>query len=168
MVAVHLDSRISARLDPSDVVQEALTEAFQRLPEYLQERPVAFYPWVRKLAWQRLVKLHRAHLVAARRSVRREDEVDMQLPDDSVQQLAGKLAASGTDPGQKVIKQELQQRASAALDELRAADRELLVMRYLEHMTLQEISETLNVSLSAVRKRHTRALQRLEKLLGDW
>jgi RNA polymerase sigma factor (sigma-70 family) len=84
-----------------------------------------------------------------------------------VQQLAGQLAASGTDPGQKVINQELQQRVTAALDELRAADRELLVMRYLEHMTLQEISETLNVSLSAIRKRHTRALQRLEQLLSD-
>ena len=27
MVAVHLDQRISARVDPSDVVQEALAEA---------------------------------------------------------------------------------------------------------------------------------------------
>ena len=59
LVAVHLDPRISARVDPSDVVQELLTEAFQRLPRYVIERPVSFYPWLRQIAWQRLRKLHR-------------------------------------------------------------------------------------------------------------
>jgi RNA polymerase sigma-70 factor (ECF subfamily) len=44
MVAVHSDRRISTRVDPSDVVQEAFAEAFQRLPRYLQERTISFYP----------------------------------------------------------------------------------------------------------------------------
>src|SRR3954449_6327982 len=72
MVAVRLDRRLAARVDPSDVVQEALAEAARLLPGYLQERPVSFYPWLRRLAWERLVKLHRRHVAAGKRSVARE------------------------------------------------------------------------------------------------
>jgi RNA polymerase sigma-70 factor (ECF subfamily) len=167
MVAVHLDRRLSSRVDPSDVVQEALAEAFQRLPEYSQARTISFYPWLRRIAWQRLVKLRRAHLTAARRTVRREEDVDMPLPDESVAQLAEQLAGSGTEPGQRLVQQEIRERVRTAIDELRPPDRELLVMRYLEHMSLKEISEAIDITMSAARKRHTRALERLEHLLRD-
>lgn len=165
MVAVHLDRRISSRVDPSDVVQDALAEAFQRLPEYIRARTISFYPWLRRLAWQRLVKLHRRHLTAARRSVRREEELDMPLPDESVAQLAEQLAGGGTEPGQRLVQQEIRDRVRTAIDELRPQDRELLVMRYLEHMSLKEISEAIEIRMSAARKRHTRALERLERVL---
>src|SRR5579872_5226230 len=69
MVAVRLDRRILPRVDPSDVVQEALAEADQKLSAYLRQRPVPFYPWLRRLAWEQLVRLHERHLRAGRRSV---------------------------------------------------------------------------------------------------
>ena len=43
MVAVRADPRLAARVDPSDVVQEALAEAARRLDGYLHERPLPFY-----------------------------------------------------------------------------------------------------------------------------
>ena len=61
MIAVRMHPRLAARFDPSDVVQEALIVANERLPGYLHERPVAFYPWLRQLAYERLVDLHRRH-----------------------------------------------------------------------------------------------------------
>src|SRR4051812_2432869 len=71
MVAVRLDRRLVARLAPSDVVQEVLVEAHRRLDDYLRERPLPFYPWLRQLAWERLVKAHRQHLHARGRRVTR-------------------------------------------------------------------------------------------------
>src|SRR5947199_1017053 len=68
MVAVRLDRRLAARVDPSDVVQEALADAARRLDDYLRERPMAYYPWLRRLAADRLDKAHRRH-TAGRRSV---------------------------------------------------------------------------------------------------
>lgn len=167
MVAIHLDRRVSARVDPSDVVQEALAEAYQRLPQFAHDRTVSFYPWLRKLAWQRLVKLHRDHVTRAKRSVLREVNVALPLPEDSVMQLANQLAATGTEPGQHLVKQEMRERVRTALKQLRPADRSLLAMRYLEHMSLKEISEATETTLSAARKRHTRAIQRLQRLLSD-
>jgi RNA polymerase sigma-70 factor (ECF subfamily) len=167
MVAVHLDPRISARVDPSDVVQEALAEAFQRLPRYLRERPVSFYPWLRQIAWQRLVKLHRAHISAGRRSVQRERAGLPPLSDQSASELAQQLAASGTEPGKRLVREEIRERVRDALDNLRPQDRELLVMRYLEHLSMKEISEVLDVTPAAAKMRHARALLRLEEFLGD-
>ena len=65
------------------------------------------------------------------------------------------------------MQEEIRERVRATIAELKPQDRELLVMRYLEHMSLREISEATEITLSAVRKRHTRALERLENLLRD-
>lgn len=56
VVALRLDRRLAARVDASDVVQEALAEAAQKLPEYLDRRPLPFYPWLRQLALERLAQ----------------------------------------------------------------------------------------------------------------
>ncbi len=58
MVAARLDRRLAARVDPSDVVQEALAETAHKLSAYLHQQPVPFYPWLRRLAWEHLIKTH--------------------------------------------------------------------------------------------------------------
>src|SRR5262245_11737749 len=96
MVAYHLDRRLAARVDPSDVVQEALAKAAVELSDYLMRRPVPFYPWLRQLAWDRLIDLHRKHVIADRRSVRREEPGLFELPDESAVELASRLADLGS------------------------------------------------------------------------
>jgi RNA polymerase sigma factor (sigma-70 family) len=93
--------------------------------------------------------------------------MSLRLPDESALELAECLVSSGTDPGRSMLQEEIRQRVRSALDKLRPQDRALLVMRYLEHMTLKEISEVLGVTPAAVKMRHARALLRLEECLGD-
>ncbi len=69
LIAVRLDRRMTARVDASDIVQEALTEAAGRLSDYLSNRPLPFYPWLRHIAWQHLLKSRQRHIGAQRRSV---------------------------------------------------------------------------------------------------
>jgi RNA polymerase sigma-70 factor (ECF subfamily) len=165
MVKLRMDARLRARIDPSDVVQEALMEAAGKLPDYLAKRPVPFYPWLRRLAWEKLVKLHERHLYAGKRSVLREEPVDLRLPDDSVLNLAQRLAATGASPGQQLIQAEMCKRVRSALAQLPAGDREVLVLRYLEELATAEVAAVLEISEAAVKMRHRRALDRLSRHL---
>jgi len=96
MVRVRMDRRLAARIDPSDVVQEALADAAGKLTDYLRRRPLPFYPWLRRLVWERLVALHRRHVRAGCRSVAREEPGGLALPDESAVELAQRLVAPGT------------------------------------------------------------------------
>ena len=165
MVKLRMDPRLSARVDPSDVVQEAMIEAWQELPDYLETRRVPFYPWLRRIAWERLVKLHRLHVEAKRRSVRRE--AVLLLPAESSATLADYLAQTGTNPSGKAAKRELREKVRAALDDLPEQGREVLVLLYLEQLSVAEAAAVLDLSEGAVKMRHMRALKRLRHLLGE-
>jgi RNA polymerase sigma-70 factor (ECF subfamily) len=165
MVALRLDRRLAARMDPSDVVQEALVEAARRLDDYLRDRPLPFYPWLRRLAWDQVVRLHHRHVAAGRRSVTREEPPP--LPDESALALADRLLAAGPDPADAALRRELRQRVRDALDRLPPADREVLVLRFLERLTAAEAAAVLGVSAGAVKVRQFRAMNRLRALLGD-
>jgi RNA polymerase sigma-70 factor (ECF subfamily) len=165
MVAVRLDPRLAPRVDPSDIVQEALADAAGRLDDYLREPPLPFYPWLRQFAWERLVKAHRRHIHSRRRSVTREEP--MPLPDESVQQLARRLLAGDTSPSRRLLRDERRAELRAALAALDPRDREVLVLRHLEQMDTDEVAAVLGLSEGAVRTRQYRALLRLRALLED-
>src|SRR5579862_7562400 len=156
MIAVRMDPQLGRRLDPSDVVQEVLADAWKKLDDYLRRRPLPFYPWLRQIAFDQLVKLHRHHIGTEKRSVKREENCDMALSDASVLALAGRLLAKGTNPSSRIVRDEGCLRVRHALDRLPERDRELLVMRYLEQLTTQEIGAVLDISEGAVRTRHVR------------
>jgi RNA polymerase sigma-70 factor, ECF subfamily len=168
MVAVRIDRRLAARVDPSDVVQEALADAALGLSGYLRDRPLPFYPWLRQVAWLRLVQLYRHHVVAQRRSVDREVPAEPPIADASAQLLAAAcLAADGSTPSRALIREELLGRVHAALARLDPRDREVLVMRHLEGMSSAEVGAVLLINEGAVRARLVRALKRLRGLLDQ-
>jgi RNA polymerase sigma-70 factor (ECF subfamily) len=167
MVTVRMDHRLQARIDPSDVVQEALLEASQKLPQYLCDRPLPYYPWLRQLAWQRLHDHHLRHLRAKKRTVTREEDEAIVLSDESVVQLA-RVAAGGTSPSGKVLRKEAHGRVREALGRMKAEDQEVLVLRYLEQLAAHEIAAILGISAEAVGMRHLRALKRLRGLLREF
>src|SRR5262249_11080134 len=86
LVAVRLDRRVARRVDASDIVQEALADASERMDHYLRARPLPFLGWLRRLARDRVVDAHRRHLGSLRRSVARERSTS-ELTDASVAEL---------------------------------------------------------------------------------
>jgi RNA polymerase sigma-70 factor (ECF subfamily) len=166
MVAVRLDRRPAARVDPSDVVQETLVEASKRLEDYLRDRPQPFYVWLRGLAAERIIDTHRRHVTAQRRSATLEHK-DLDLPDASADQLVRRLFASDTSPSHHLMREERHERLKAALASLPQRDREVLVMRHLEQLSTAEIAAMLEISEPAVKSRLLRALIRMRAQMGD-
>jgi RNA polymerase sigma-70 factor (ECF subfamily) len=163
VIALRLDPRLRARVDPSDVVQETQMEAYRRLADYLERRPMAFRLWLRKTAHQRLLSVERHHRGAARRSVKRE----VPLPDSSSLQLAQRLLDPSLTPGQQVEQAELARQVRQAVSRLSPIDREILLMRNLEGLSNQEVAQVLQIEPATASQRYGRALLRLRKLLID-
>jgi RNA polymerase sigma-70 factor (ECF subfamily) len=165
MVAVRMDRRLAPRVDPSDVVQDALAEANLHLRDFARERPIPFYPWLRRLAWERMVAMTRHHIGASKRSVVREEPRTLCLPDESASDLADLLVASGTSPSGRLGREELRDQVQSALFSLEADDCEVLILRYLEQLSTKETAAVLGLTENGVKSRLMRALLRLRRNL---
>ena len=161
-VALHLDPRVRTRVDPSDIVQEALADIAGRLGDYLERRPMAFHLWARRTAYERLLNAHRNNH-AARRNVAREATG----ADPSSVALARSLLVAGPSPSEVVAARELADRVAAAIEALDASDREILLMRHAEELPYDEIGVLLGIEPATARKRYGRALIRLQQILAE-
>jgi RNA polymerase sigma-70 factor (ECF subfamily) len=59
MIRLRLDRRLQGRVDPSDVLQDALIDVTEQLPAYLARPEMPFFLWLRLVAGQRLMRVHR-------------------------------------------------------------------------------------------------------------
>jgi RNA polymerase sigma-70 factor (ECF subfamily) len=167
MVRLRMDRRLRARVDPSDVVQESMAQASAHRADFIEAPTRPLYAWLREIACNRLIDLHRRHVKAQRRSVTREESLaGPPASAESRRDLARRLADSSSSPIGQALRRELRERMRAALDELRPADREILVMRHLEELSVEEIADVLKISRTAVTSRQLRALQRLSRLVA--
>lgn len=161
-VEVHIDPRIRARVDPSDVVQETHLVVFRQMPDFLSRRPMPFRLWLLKTAHQRLLSLFRDH-TREKRSVAREQP----LPDQSSLLLAAPLLRKDHCPGEIAADREIAARVSRAVGHLAEADREILLLRHAEGLPYDEIACLLDIDPAAARKRYGRALIRLQRALDQ-
>ena len=65
-------------------------------------------------------------------------------------------------------KEETRKKLIEAIDTLTEKERSVIVLYYYEDMTLKEISMTLEVSESRVSQLHTKALNKMKKIMGDY
>jgi RNA polymerase sigma-70 factor (ECF subfamily) len=158
LVETRLDLRVRARVDPSDVVQEAQLEAVRRLEGYLKQPPMPFRLWLRQIAYDRLIMLHRRHVGAAQRSVER----DVALSDESSLLLAQQVRAT---PSQQLVQQELARRVRQAISRLPDGEREVLIMRNLEGLSNRETAQVLGIDPAVASRRYGRAVIRLREIL---
>ena len=167
MVEMRLDTRLQARLDASDVVQEAYVDVTARLEEYLRDPKLPLFLWLRLVVGERLVRLHRHHLGAQMRDLGREVSLYRgALPAASSAALAAQLLGRHTSPTQAVVRAERILRVQEALNTLDPVDREVLSLRHFEELTAAESAQVLGIEESAAAKRYFRALKRLKEALA--
>jgi RNA polymerase sigma-70 factor (ECF subfamily) len=167
MLFVRLDRRLARRVSPDDVLQEAFLDVSRRIGEYAANPEVPFYVWLRFLTLQRMEMIHRAHLGAQMRDATLEVGLPQQRgPLASPDSMADQLVSDITSPSQAAMRNELQARLHAALDEMDPIDREVLALRHFEELGNNEVAQLLGISRDAASKRHVRALRRLREVLG--
>src|SRR5271163_2162773 len=168
MVELRLDRRLQARIDASDVIQEAYVEVVCRLNEYLIKPSYPLFLWLRLIVGERLLKLHRHHLGTQMRDAGLEVSIYRgALPAASSAALAAQLLGKQTSPTQAAMRAERMIRVQEALNTLDPIDREVLSLRHFEEMSLAETALSLGIEEPAAAKRYIRALKRLKATLAN-
>ena len=121
---------------------------------------MSFELWLRKTTLERLIDLRRLHY-AGQRDVRNEVPVS----DHSVLILAGRAVGEATDAVECVLRNERLSLVREAIITLHDVDREILLMRYVDGLSVADAAKLLEIEPSAASKRHGRALVKLARSL---
>ena len=170
MISLRLDQAVARRVDASDVVQDVLIRASQRLEDYLRNPVLPFHLWLRQIARDHVIDAHRRHRARrdapsiASRSCRRTGG---SFDDRSSLDLAAQLRDSELTPAAAALRRELQTRFHTTLLHLVDDDREIILLRHFEQLSNSEAAQALGLSEAAAGMRHIRALRRLRALLAE-
>jgi RNA polymerase sigma-70 factor (ECF subfamily) len=166
IVNFRLDTRLLGRVDADDILQEAYLDAATRIEHYLNDPATTFFIWLRTIVGQTLIDVHRRHLGAQKRDVRREVKAKRRIFSASTSfQIANVLLGDMTSPSQAALKEELAIQLREALESLNEIDREILVLRHFEELSNLEASEVLEIEPKTASMRYFRALTRLRSIL---
>jgi RNA polymerase sigma-70 factor (ECF subfamily) len=162
LARMQLDGWAQSKVDPSDVVQQTLLEAHQKLHQFTgdDDGPAA---WLRQALANNLRDALRA-LRRGKRDVRRETSLEAALERSSVQ-LGGLLAGDESSPSRKAGRNEELLRLAVALEQLPEAQRRAIVLHHLHGRPLAETAAELRRSPAATAGLLHRGLKRLRELM---
>ena len=166
MLEFRMDHRLRPRVDASDILQEVFVDAHQRIRHYFRHEQYSFFVWLRQLTEQRLIDVHRQHLVAEKRDVRHEQSLDRRRCSATSASIARHIVSQLTSPSQKLMAREAMAHIEKGLRSLDELDREVLVLRHFEELRNSEVAQVLGIREAAASNRYTRALIRLQEVLA--
>lgn len=163
----RMDYRLAGRVSESDVIQESFLAATRRIDHYRSKPDLPFFVWLRMVLNQQLADLHRQHVQAEKRDVRREISLEQPAvsPHTSLA-MAAHLVGTGTSPSKAFSRIERIATVEAALNGMESIDREVIALRHFEELTNAEAAAVLGIHEQAASKRYVRAIRRMREVLS--
>lgn len=165
LARVQLGPSPRAKGDSSDLVQQTLLEAHQKLHQFRGSSEAEMAGWLRRILGCSLIDAMRHH-GRAKRDIAREQALHEEL-DRSCTHLASWLAAVQTSPSQHAVRNEELLRLAGALEQLPEAQRRAVELHHLHGCTLVQTAEHLGRTEAAVAGLLRRGFRRLRQLLGE-
>ncbi len=156
---------VAAKLDASDLVQQSLLSAHAAQHQFRGQTPAEMAGWLRQILNRTLANALRS-LGQAKRDVGAERSLDADLEASSCR-LDAWLAADQTSPSEYALRSERAAQLATAVDTLPADQREVLLLRHCQGLSLDEIAQTLQRSHAAIAGLLRRGLQQLRERLGE-
>jgi len=153
------------RDDSMDVVQDALIKAHRKLADF--EGNAAFSTWLYRICVNLCIDKKRA--TARRRSVDIDDVHPGALSEDSIYadlDIAPKLTA--TNPLKNASNKQLGAEIGRAMAELTEDHRTILVLREVDGLAYEEISQILEIPRGTVMSRLFHARKNMQKMLRPY
>jgi RNA polymerase sigma-70 factor (ECF subfamily) len=152
-------------LDASDLVQATLLKAHQQCGQFRGRSKAEVEAWLRRILAGTLADAFR-HEHRAKRDVAKEQRLEAAL-EQSSDRLLGWLASNSLSPSQKAVRNENLLHMVNALAQLPEAQREAIMLHYLQGQSLREVAERIGRSPAAAAGLLQRGLKSLRKLMPD-
>jgi RNA polymerase sigma-70 factor (ECF subfamily) len=165
LARLQVESQFQGKFDASDLVQQTLLEACRDLSQFRGQTEAELLAWLRQILAHVLAHEVRRYRGTQQRDVDREASLEQALAQSS-QRLNDILAASGSSPSQKAVKNEQEVLLADVLAQLPDDYREVIILRNMEGLAHEEVARRLGRGVGAVRMLWVRALARLRTALG--
>jgi RNA polymerase sigma-70 factor (ECF subfamily) len=165
LAQLKLHRKLRGKLDASDLVQQTLLEAHQAVESCRADDLAAQAAWLRQILARNMANAAR-DLTRAKRDVRKECSLNADL-DASASQLEGWLAAEQSSASQKMERHERALRLAEALAQLPDTQRDAVVLRHFQGLSLIEIADELKCTSAAVTGLLHRGLKNLRNSLAE-
>lgn len=148
MIYRYIAYRVGSDQDADDLTSEVFVRMVKDLPRY-QDTGIPFEAWLYRIASARVADFHR----------RRQRHVQVALMDN--------LASDSPHLEDELLNVQETTQLRQAISRLSEEDQNVLIMRFVERKSHQEVAAILNKSESAVKSIQHRALIRLAEHLGS-
>ena len=161
-----LGTALRRKVEAEDIFQEASVEAVRALAgtDLSQREP---FSWLCQIAEHRTIDAHRHFFGAQKRDAARERPLGPTGDNSAQGGLIQMLVNSLTTPSQAFSRNVRETRLMEALAQLPEDHQEALKQRYVEGLPSKQIAANLDKSDAAVRVMLTRAIRKLQTILGD-
>lgn len=156
---------LHAKLDGSDLAQEALLKAHAARDQFRGQSQAELVGWLRNILANTLANQLRA-FGGQKRDIGMERSLEANL-DASSCRMDAWLAADQTSPSEALGRQERALALAAAVDRLPDEQREVVLLKHCQGMTLLEIADRLGKTQAGVAGLLRRGLQSLREQLQE-
>jgi RNA polymerase sigma-70 factor, ECF subfamily len=165
LARLHQDPRLRAKLDPSDIVQQTLLQAYQKQAQFRGETEAEWAAWLRTILANKLAE-------AGRRFGREQRDVALErslqaVLDDSSARLEAWLAADQSSPSHQAMRHELLLRLGEALARLPQDQRTAVELHHLKGFLLADVAKEMGRSKQSVAGLLVRGIRNLRKQMAD-
>jgi RNA polymerase sigma-70 factor (ECF subfamily) len=152
----HVSYRmLGNRQEAEDVAQETFLRVYTNLDNY--DPQYKFSTWIYRIASNLSIDILRKR--------KKNLSIDAEVSGAEGMDWHERLADTGKGPEEEVLTDELQEEVQDAIMELNPKYRAVMLLRYIEDLSLQEISEAIQLPISTIKTRIHRGREALRKKL---
>jgi RNA polymerase sigma-70 factor (ECF subfamily) len=162
---LHVRPLLKSKFDESDIVQETCMQAIECFEQFRGENEAQFAGWLRQVLANKGAYMARK-FQTEKRDARLEKQLKQHIDQSSID--LGTLAPDKySSPSHQAMGRERVVVLADAIEQLRGEQKDVLIMRGLQGMTIHDVAGALDRSEASTWKLWARGLQALRKIVKE-
>ncbi|MGN1410173.1 MAG: sigma-70 family RNA polymerase sigma factor [Eubacteriales bacterium] len=152
----YVKSKIPNKSLAEDFVQEIYLKAYRAYPAYVDEGYTK--AWLRRIAQNYIINYYNRSYTG--------NLISLDYSEDDDESSLYSLIAEESSPEEKIIENELAQRAISVINCLPEEQKQVLYLRYFADMSVEDTAKRMNLPAGTVKSKTHYALKNVRKIMG--